>query len=72
MDATKIPATAEKVIELYDQLREEEKIKVRQYLDRITPGYRFTADEYDDMVGKLEKGTLNVKEAKDAHFVKHT
>ena len=72
METTDASTTAEEVIKLYSELSDEEKNKVRRYLDRTTPGYRFTAEDYNDMVDRLEKGSLDVTATKKQHFVKYT
>ena len=64
-------ATADNIITLFESLPEEAKAKVLRHLGRLTPGYRFSAEEYDRMVEQLEKGTLDTEIIKKQHYV-HT
>ena len=65
-------ATADNIIALFEGLPEEEKAKVLRHLGRLTPGYRFTADEYDRMVEQLEEGNLDKETTKKRHYVRTT
>ena len=65
-------ATADNIITLFESLPEEEKAKVLRHLGRLTPGYRFSAEEYDRMVEQLEEGSLEVEATKKQHYVRTT
>ena len=65
-------ATADNIIALFEGLPEEEKAKVLRHLERLTPGYHFTAEEYDRMVEQLEQGVLNTESTKKQHYVRNT